>query len=274
MNERKQWLARGLIGGLGGVAVLLVISGRLAGSTSPLGYTHFLGPMLVTEPMVLRLGGSEPLAITVQVLLFFLLGAWTGLATLPFADNGRSLVLRSLAHFAGMAVLVAVTTILNDGTTRWVWVYLLLLALVYLTVWLGRWAAWYGEVLRLRKALGLAEKPSFWGWRENLPLLLLLGGIFLLARPVLTPFDAIDVPVLTGILLPLIVYPLTAAVCGFIGGRHNGFSPLFPAAAFLSFLPNLLFPNAPYSLTMAAVYAAIALGFDLLGGAVRRKRSV
>ena len=177
-KRQKQWLVRILVGGFLGVAVLFLIGAAL-GSSFIYGSSSFRGLVLVDGVMVLRLGGQEGLAVAVQILLFFLLGAATGVATLPFADDGAALLRRTLAHFAVTAVLVALLAGLNFGRYG-ILVWLLLLVVLYLLIWCSRWIGWYLEVAAIRHKLGLAPGPSPFQWRETLPylgfaLLLCLG---------------------------------------------------------------------------------------------------
>ena len=126
--------------------------------------------------------------------------------------------------------------------------------------------------------MGLAEAqsgPSPLKWRESLPYLVLAAALFLLLRPLLAPLDGPDVPVLTGLLLPWLCYPFTAAVAGFAAGRQYGPCPLLPPAVLTAFLPNLLFFSPAYDLSQGLAYAGIALVFNLLGalwGKLRQKQ--
>lgn len=271
IENKKSAGCRLLIGGLAGVGVLLLV-GYIAGSFSLWGSPSFRELMLVDGAMVLRLGGSEGFAVAVQFTLFFLLGGAVGVSTLPFADGGRPLVLRSLAHFAVTAGLAALLAGLNFGADC-IPACLILLAAVYGLIWLGRWVGWYAEAAAIRQRLGLSPGPSLFHWRETLPYLLLLAAVYLLPRPLLAPFDATDVPVLTGILLPWVLYPLAALVAGGNTGWRYGVCPLVPVTAFLTFLPNLLWTSPASDWTQGLVYAGLVLGANLAGAALRRGKS-
>ncbi|HIR84094.1 MAG TPA: DUF3021 family protein, partial [Candidatus Galloscillospira excrementavium] len=164
MTERKkQWLVRILIGGALGVAVLVPLGGVfndiVSGGLVAMGeHTPF---RLVSDNLE-YLTGSAPLALAIQLALYFALGAVAGVATLPFADGGRALMRRSLAHFAVTAGLLSLTCTLLGWAWSWqaMAVYLVLLAAVYLLIWLGRWVGWYAELSAIRAKLGLAPGPS------------------------------------------------------------------------------------------------------------------
>ena len=97
------------------------------------------------------------------------LGAMAGLATQPFADSGRALLLHSMGHFvctaAFFALLVVELNMAKDVRGVLFWESLLLL--LYLLIWLGRWTGWYLEVAQLRELLGLDPGPTPLKWREN-----------------------------------------------------------------------------------------------------------
>ena len=134
------------------------------------------------------------------------LGGAAGAATLPFADDGRALLLRSGAHFA---VTSALFVLLMAQFYGWWWEGLLLLegmlAVLYALIWLGRWIGWYMEVVQLRALLGLAPGPSPLKWRETLPYLPFVLLLCDILPPLLNWIDHVavaDVPVLSGFLLP------------------------------------------------------------------------
>ena len=108
-----------------------------------------------------QLTGSVHLALAAELLLYFLMGAVVGVATLPFADGGRALVVRSLAHFAATAAVFAALVVLcgwNWGEILPLAIYLGLLSAVYLLIWLCRWVGWYLELTAMRRKLGLVPK--------------------------------------------------------------------------------------------------------------------
>lgn len=156
-HRQKQWLIRILAGGLIGMAALIPVGGLFndlvsGGLIATGNHTHF---RLVSDDLE-QLAG--PAALAVQLGLYFLMGAVVGVSTLPFADDGPTLVIRSLAHFAVTAGTLTLLVCLcgwNRGKLIPLLVYLLLLAAVYLLIWLSRWVLWYVEVEAIRKKLGI-----------------------------------------------------------------------------------------------------------------------
>ena len=172
IGDKRRALVRLLAGGLIGTAVLIPLGGLfndiVSGGLISMGFhTPF---RLVSADLTLLLG-SAPLAFAVQLALYFLLGAVVGVSTLPFAGDGPTLILRSLAHFALTAGALTLTCTLLGWAWSWqaMAVYLILLAAVYLLIWLGRWVGWYVEAAAIREKLGLAPGPSPLKWREPLP---------------------------------------------------------------------------------------------------------
>ena len=83
---KKQAVPRALIGGLAGLLVLTPIGAVLNG--------HLSAVKWVSGDLA-QLVGSGALALAIQLVLYFLLGALAGVAALPFADDGKTLALRS-----------------------------------------------------------------------------------------------------------------------------------------------------------------------------------
>jgi len=146
-------LARICAGGVLGAAGYLLVSflfqpGRPLGGSSQLDLTFCFDS---------RVPGGVGAALGLALWSAF--GVEIAVATLPFADSGRELVLRSLAHFAVMSATVGAWAWLNFGLAE-VPFFLGLLALVYAVVWLGRWVGWYVELNAIRKKLGLTRKKE------------------------------------------------------------------------------------------------------------------
>ena len=218
---KKQWLPRILIGGCAGMAFYLLLGCAIGG----VGCFNLSGFRYVACRFY---GEREPLGILLSLVLFALFGAEVGVATLPFADSGRELVVRSLLHFAATAATVSVWAALNFGVVNLIF-FIFPLTSVYILVWLGRWVGWFAEVAAIREKLGLAPGPSLFHWRESLPY---VGFAFLLclALPVvLTLFDAIDVPVF-GIMYTFLLLSVGGFVSGLSLGRRHGFCPLYPVS--------------------------------------------
>lgn len=270
---KKEWLPRIFTGALAGVAAYLLLS-WLAQPGS-----LFSGPTDLAFTFCFNSDVPEAVGLILGLLLWALFGAEAGVATLPFADSGKELVLHSVLHFAVTAATAAAWVVLNFGWGD-VPVSLFLLAAVYLLIWLTRWVGWFSEVEAIREKLGLTPAPSPLKWREVLPYLLLLGAVNALAMPVLRIFEG-HYPVLTGFLLPFIIYPILAGAVGFHTGKHCGFTALVPIAVYLLSLLNdfwlwlakvLSVANMAYGYVRQGLfYAAIALALHLLGVLVRTR---
>lgn len=274
--EIKKALSRACIGfpcGAGVVCLLPILWGCVSGG----------GVCLTTGALVLS-KGTEAGAALFQFLCVGTLGAAIGFSSI-FLEREGSFLWNSLWHFLFNITAFTATA----WNCRWFEVrgdrffprYLgvtAVLAAFYLIVWAARCIAWRSDVAAIRKKMGLAEAqsgPSPLKWRESLPYLVLAAALFLLLRPLLAPLDGPDVPVLTGLLLPWLCYPFTAAVAGFAAGRRYGPCPLLPPAVLTAFLPNLLFFSPAYDLSQGLAYAGIALVFNLLGalwGKLRQKQ--
>ncbi len=254
---------RFLLGGLCGVGLMFLVALyiELAGAQLR-GAIHF--PVLVSHGAQ-NLFGSYWLAVLVQSALGIGLGGMAGLATMPFDEDGRRLLVNSLLHFAVTALLFSLLLVLCFGLPVWslvVWVGMLLA--LYLVIWLGRYVGWYVEVAQIRTKLGLAPGPSPLKWRETLfylPFLLLLCvGLPLLARAL----DPRTVPVLSGLLLPYLLLPAGGFASGMSLGKRQGFCPLYPVLAFVLYLPMvfLLFNSS------AMLHCFVVSGFALAGNTV------
>ena len=124
-DNKRQTLLRALLGGLLGMAGCLLLGwlsqpGSLFGGRLTFDFTFSNVP--------------EALGAVLCFLLWFLFGAEIGVATLPFADEGKSLLLRSLCHFGVMALTLWGWVMLNFPYEPWpglILTYLLPFALVY-----------------------------------------------------------------------------------------------------------------------------------------------
>ena len=218
---KKQWLPRILIGGCAGMVFYLFLGCAIGG----IGCFSLSGFRYVACRFY---GEREPLGILLSLVLFALFGAEVGVATLPFADSGRELVVRSLLHFAATAATVSVWAALNFGVVNLIF-FLFPLTSVYILVWLGRWVGWFAEVAAIREKLGLAPGPSLFHWRESLPYVGFAFLLCLVLPVVLTFFDAIDVPVF-GIMYTFLLLSVGGFVSGLSLGRRHGFCPLYPVS--------------------------------------------
>ena len=277
-EEKRLWIARGAAGGIIGLAVLTPLGGLFndivsGGLIAMGGHTPF---RLVSSELV-WLVGSAPLALVIQLVLYFALGAALGISTLPFADDGRALVVRSLAHFAVTAGLLTLTCTLLGWAWSWqaMAVYLVLLAAVYPLIWLGRWVGWYAAVAAIREKLGLSPGPSPLRWKETLPYLP-FAALLCLALPfLLRLLDAADVPVLSGLLYPYLLLPVGGFFSGLSLGRRQGLCLLYPAGCALCallFIPLARLVSNMYDWPLIPIALCAALLGVLAGAALRRSR--
>lgn len=258
-DDTKQAQRRITLGILAGIAVHFLLM-------YVLGTRAFLGPevsAVFSYPTCSFPPPFEGCGILLSYLLFGVLGAEIGVSTLPFADHGRTLVLRTLAHFALMAVTVALWGGLNFGGTGAAFC-LILLASIYVLVWLGRWVGWYVEVAAIRAKLGLAPGPYLLHWRESLPYLVFALGLCLGLPALLRLLDPQDVPVLSGVYFPFLLLPIGTFCSGVSLGHRHGFSPLYPVAcALLSVAAVFLLFNGS-----ALFHGGISLVCALVGNGV------
>ena len=208
-------------------------------------------------------------------LLCTALGATLGAATLPFADDGPTLVRRSLLHLGVTALEVAlVLWLCVDLRDGWAWaLWMGMLVLFYAVIWLGRWIGWYVEVMQLRTLLGLAPGPSPLKWRETLPYLPLVLLLCDVLPPVLNWIDhaaVADVPVLSGLLLPYLMLPVAGFCSGLSLGKRQGVCPLYPVACFVCYLPMVYLVYNYTALFHCFMIAVPALAGNMLGWAYRR----
>jgi len=233
IDDKRQALARILIGVAMGVA-LHVLLGYLLGCFSLFGPSSFHGFKFpyCDFPYEIEWAG-----VLLSFALFALFGAEIGVATLPFADSGRELVLRSLAHFTVMSATVGAWAWLNFGLAE-VLFFLIPLALVYAIVWLGRWVGWYAEAAAIREKLGLAPGPSLFHWRESLPY---VGFALLLCLALPTALRLLDdsVPVLS-VLYAWLLLPVGGFMSGLSLGRRHGLCPLYPISCAIFTLAFIL----------------------------------
>ena len=279
IDDKRRALVRLLAGGVIGVAVLIPLGGLfndiVSGGLISMGiHTPF---RLVSADLTLRLG-SAPLAFAVQLALYFLLGAVVGVSTLPFADDGPTLILRSLAHFALTAGALTLTCTLLGWAWSWqaMAVYLVLLAAVYLLIWLGRWVGWYAEVSAIREKLGLDPGPSPLKWRETLPYLPFALLLCLALPMALRLLDAADVPVLSGLLYPYLLLPVGGFFSGLSLGKRQGLCLLYPvlcALCALVFIPLARLVSNMADWPLLPIAAGFSLAGVLAGAALRRIRN-
>ena len=268
-KERREGMLRCGLGALLGLTLvplsvrLLLSMGTLAGP-----------PGWVAPAMAERFGPGGALAL--QALLSALFGGAVGLSTLPFAPEGRSLLRRSLAHFGATLASFLVMGRVCCWWQDWQGLSLMagLLVLVYLLVWLARHAGGSSQVEAIRRGLGLTAEPSPLRWRETLTYLAFAGVLCDLVPLVLRGVErltAVDVPVLTGLILPFLVLPVGGFVSGLSLGRRWGFAPLYPAGCALLYLPMVFLLYNSSALFHCWMAALAALAGNGAGALIRRR---
>lgn len=273
-HRQRQWLVRILIGGLIGIAALIPVGGLfndlVSGGLIAMGnHTPF---RLVSYDLE-RLAG--PAALAVQLGLYFLMGAVVGVSTLPFADDGNTLLRRSLAHFsvtAGVLTLMVCLCGWNWGKVVPLLVYLALLAAVYLLIWLVRWVSWYAEVAAIREKLGLAPGPSPLKWKETLPYVPAALTLCLGVPWVLRQLEGSGIPLLSGAIYAQVLLPIGCLASGMSLGRRRGFCPLYPVVCTAAMAAAVFLV---YNYTVLLLFCAITFAASLLGvaaGAYPRKK--
>lgn len=260
-DNKRQTLLRALLGGLLGMAGCLLL-GWLSQPGSLFG-----GRLTFDFTFCYNSNVPEALGAVLCFLLWFLFGAEIGVATLPFADGGRALLLRSLCHFGVMALTLWGWVMLNfpyEPLPGLVLTFQFPFTLIYLLIWLGRWVGWYAEVAQIRERLGLSPSPSLLKWRETLPHILFAGFLCLLIPTVLRLCDASDAPVLSGLLYPYLLLPIGSFTSALSLGKRQGFCPLYPLAC-AAFTFVFALTARLYASIDDSIMLPIAILFPLLG---------
>ena len=248
-TSKGGWIARVILGAALGVLSSVVLASYLAESR---------GPTLAVSLLCAGLGG--------------VLSA----ATLPFADDGRSLLLHSAVHFEATALLVGLLMAQLGARGAELLAWEAILFLLYAVVWLGRWIGWYVEVMQLRTMLGLAPGPSPLKWRETLPYLafaLLLCDVLPMLLFWADHAVSADVPVLSGLLLPYLLLPVAGFSSGMSLGKRQGVCPLYPAACFVCYLPMVFLLFNYTAMFHCFMVAVPALAGNVTGWLYRRAAS-
>ncbi len=222
---KKQWLPRILAGALAGMALHALLGVVLSWWNSGQGF-QFLDCGFSSR-------GWQPewMGALLSFALWALFWAEVGVATLPFADSGRELVVRSLVHYAVTAATMCLWLLLTHSSYGFLEIaafFLVPLTLVYLLIWLGRWVGWFAEVAAIREKLGLAPGPSLFHWKESLPY---VGFAFLLCLVLPTVLRLLDDPTpLLSVFYAFVLLPVGGVMSGLSLGRRHGFCPLYPVA--------------------------------------------
>ena len=167
MEGKYSRLKRMLLGGCCAVAAALLVTllvNFILNSITWGSGTPKYGNIQLTPDRCAAYFGSAAVAVLVELLSIFALGAAVGLATLPFADEGKKLTLFSLAHF----IITGALAQMVGWAYQWLgfspsdgpWIVLGLYTAIYALIWGGRWIFWYAELHKMRRALGLEQKKG------------------------------------------------------------------------------------------------------------------
>ena len=271
LDDKKQTLLRALLGGLAGMAGCLLLGwlsqpGSLFGGLLGFDFTFCYNSKV-----------PELLGAALRFLLWFLFGAETGAATLPFADGGKTLLLRSLCHFGVMSATMWAWVLLNftyEPLPGLVLSFQLPFTLIYILIWLGRWVGWYAEVAQIRERLGLAPGPSPLKWRETLPHILFSAFLCLLLPLILRLCDDRTTPILS-VFYAVVLLPVGGLCSACSLGKRHGICPLYPLAcmAFTLVFISLarLFSNIDDGELVLIAFVSTLLG-NLLGAGIKALR--
>lgn len=273
MNETKKLITRAVIGGVAAMGLLLTfwvwfhLTGWSFQGKVPVGDFNIVAGTTVA------LFGSYWLAAAVEFACVFALGAAIGVATMPFADDTRSLLKESLIHFiitGGLVLLNLWVQCLLDLSRFFLASY----ALLYLLIWFGRWIGWYVEVDRIKIKLGLAPAHSPLKWRETLPYLPFLLALCVVLPIVLMWVDrmVISAPVLSGLLMPYLLFPVVGLCSGISLGKRQGLCILYPVAAYLLYVPIVFWLFNYTALFHADVLFTAALIGNIIGTVHRKHK--
>lgn len=200
------------------------------------------------------------------------LGCMAGLATHPFADDGRSLLRESILHYLVTAALFAALIFTMGGNALACGIWSLILTALYLGIWLARWIGWYMEIMQIRELLGLAPGHSPLKWRETLPylpyVLLLCDGLPLAAFLVDKLWS--DIPVLSGLIVPYLLLPIMGFTSGVSLGKRQGVCLLYPAACFVCYLPMVFILFNSSAMFHCFMVSVPALMGNIIGWLYRR----
>lgn len=155
IDDKKRALWRICVGAVIGILAYLLLSWL----TQP--GSLFGGAMGFEFTFCFNSNVPEAVGAALGFLLWGAFGAETALSTLPFADTGKTVVFRSLAHFLVMALTLWGWVALNfpyEPLSSLILTFLVPFTAVYVLIWLIRWAGWYFELTAIRKKLGLGKK--------------------------------------------------------------------------------------------------------------------
>lgn len=234
--------------------------------------------MIVRQAVLDGTAWSWQALLALELVLSFAFGASVGLAVPPMEGSGAAVAVRTAVHLlTSSALYLGLCAVC--GLWPAVWQGLLVLLglywFAYAVVWLLRYLSWRADLDRIRQGLGLAPKPAAGGLFQLRPLrphLLLAAAVELGLPPLLRLVDAVDVPVLTGVLYPFLLLPFFCLVTGWNTGKRFGPVLLYPLACGLLTLPWVFRLYNSSALFQAWTAALSALAGNLLGALLRRNR--
>lgn len=233
---------------------------------------------IVRQAVLDKTGWPWQTLLALELILSFAFGASVGLAVPPMEGTGRAVAIRTVIHLL-VSTALWVGLCFVCGMSPVVWQDWLLMPglywFAYAVIWLLRYLSWRAELNRIREGLGLALKPSAGGIFQLRPLrahLFLAAAVELGLPPLLRLMDAIDVPVLTGILYPFLLLPFFCLVTGWSAGRRFGIALLYPIACGLLPIPWVFLLYNSSALFQAWTAAVFALAGNLLGALLRRRK--
>ena len=146
MNRFRPYLRPALTGGVIAAAALWLLCFFLSaiwlfGGRFDLADTLYRMDLATDEAYLFF--GSRFWAAAYQVGTVFLLGAAVGISTAPFAEDGPTLLKRSLLHF----ILTGLLAVAAGWFVYPPYVVLCFYVTLYALIWLGRWVGWYMDCL-------------------------------------------------------------------------------------------------------------------------------
>lgn len=216
--------------------------------------------------------------LALELALAFAFGASVGLAVPPMEGTGLAVAVRTAAHllvssilYLGLCAVCGLWPAVWQGRA----VLLGLYWSAYAVVWFLRYLSWRAELDRIREGLGLVAKPAAGGPFQVRTLrahFALAAAVELGLPPLLRLVDAVDLPVLTGILYPFLLLPFFCLTTGWNIGRRFGPALLYPLACGLLTLPWVFLLYNSSALFQVWTAALFALVGDLLGALLKRRK--
>ena len=257
----KKLLVRALVGGITAKLFLLSfwvwlhLTGWSFQGKVPVGEFNLAAGATVA------LFGSAWLAVAVEFTCIFALGAAIGISTTPFPQNTRTLIKWSVIHFlvTGALILLNLWVQCLLGLSRFV---LPAYVLLYLLLWFARWVCRHTVFNR-----------SLWNWRAVLPTIPFLLALCVALPILLMWVDRIvfSAPLLSGLLMPYLLFPVVGLCSGISLGKRQGFCLLYPVAAYILYLPIVFWLFNYTALFHADVLFTAALIGNLIGIALRKR---